>query len=137
MKYPENWEEIDNTPAIISFASKNRDDNKNVVQIRNDERKNNISFVEQIKRKGNFEPEIVKINNNDFYYLKTSIAGIVFYEYYIENKDKIFIVSMINMSVDLPENIQDESDIKYPTNEKLSEELKILKIILSTFKFIE
>ena len=135
VKYPNDWEEINKTPAIMSFV--NRDNENNIIQIRNEDRENDISLMEQIKGNGNIEPELIKINNKDFYFLKISMAGLVFYEYYTEDKNKIFTISMMNMSADLSENAQDESDITYPTDKELSKELNILRIILSTFKFIE
>ncbi|MCK4591991.1 hypothetical protein KAT63_00955 [Candidatus Parcubacteria bacterium] len=135
VRYPEDWEEIDKTPAIMSFAYK--DNENNLIQIRSMDRENDISLIKQIKGEGDVEPELIKINNKDFYFLKVSMAGLIFYEYYIENKNKIFVISMMNMSADLPKNAQDESDIKYPTDEELSEELNNLRSMISTFKFIE
>ena len=135
VKYPEDWEEINKTPAIMSFVCKGSENN--IIQIRNMDRENDISLTEQIKGRGDIEPELVKINNKNFYFLKTSMAGLMFYEYYMEDKNKIFITSMINMSADLPKSAQNESDITYPTDEELSVELDILRTIISTFKFIE
>ena len=135
VKYPQDWEKIDKTPAIMSFVYKGNE--KNIIQIRSNDRKNDTSLIEQIKGKESVEPELVKINNKDFYSLKISMAGLMFYEYYIENKNKIFIISMVNVFADLSKNAQDESDIKYPTDEELSEELNILRTMVSTFKFIE
>jgi hypothetical protein len=135
VKYPEDWEEIDKTPAIISFTCK--DNKNNIIQIRSMDRENDISLIKQIKGEGDVEPELIKINNKDFYFLKVSMAGLIFYEYYIENKNKIFIISMLDMSADLSKNAQSESDIIYPTDEELSEELNNLRSMISTFKFIE
>ena len=65
------------------------------------------------------------------------MAGLIFYEYYVENKNKIFTISMMNMSAGLSKNDQDESDITYPTDKELYGELNILRTMVSTFKFIE
>ena len=134
VKHPGDWEEINKTPAIMSFVCEGGENN--IIQIRSMDRENNISLREQIKGKGYLEPELVKMNNKDFYFLKTSMAGVMFYEYCAEYKGSIFSISMVNMS-DLPKNFKHESDITYLTDEEASGELNILRTMVSTFKFIE
>lgn len=140
IKYPNGWNMNDEEGIIITFYDKKYKtagdalDNKNVIQVRVIDRKDGADYFERFKQKNN--PELKKINNIDFYFLKSSMAGLSFYEYYAYRDGKIFTIALDIIS-ELPQGAKSESDIKYPTEAELANELNILNQMLSTFQFVE
>lgn len=140
IKYPNDWQMNDEDGAIVTFFDKKYKtagealDNKKVIQTRVIDRKDGTDYWEKFKQKNN--PELKKINGIDFYFLKTSMASLSFYEYYAYHDGKIFTIALFVIS-ELPQGAKSESDIKYPTEAELSNELNILNRMLSTFEFVE
>lgn len=147
IKYPAEWETTEKAGAIVTFAGKQISQLSTrgasyVIQVRVTPKKSGVTLFEQIKGKGEDSPILRKINDRNFYYYKTSITNILFYEYYTERDEKVFSLSMVVLT-DLPLDAS-KSDILYYYNDdiyspniELKDQLETLKQIASTLEFIE
>lgn len=136
VKYSNELEETTEMPAIIGFYDKFQNKNNDLFQIRVNNRKNNMGFKDQIRGMFGTEPEMQRINGQDFYYIQSKLAGTLSYEYYLEHNNKIFMIALF-VVVDVPNGVDKEEDIKYPTDESMVAQVKILQAMASTFKFFK